>query len=157
MVSDDCVAEILWKWTRIVDTLDERGRRIWAATEACACGYGGIMAVHRATGMARRTIGEGIRELGLRGSPAETVDPGRTRRPGAGRKKLTETDTTLQRDLEVLVAPATRGDPMSPLLWTSKSAQNLATELNKDGHRVGPNTVTKLLKEPESARRCIPP
>ena len=123
--------------------LDERGRRRFAAAEALAAGWGGIAAVCEATGIARSTIGYGLREL--RGDAPDSALRG-IRRKGAGRKRLTQTDPTLLSDLESLVDPATRGDPMSPLKWTSKSLRNLANALCAMGHRVGHDVVGTLLK-----------
>jgi len=122
--------------------LDERGRRRFAAAEALAAGRGGILTVSRITGVARSTIGRGLVELRL----GEALDPGRTRRPGGGRKALTEIDGTLLDDLRGLVEPATRGDPQAPLLWTSKSLRNLAEGLRGLGHEIGHNTVATLLR-----------
>ena len=113
--------------------LDERGRRRFAAAEARAAGFGGIQAVAQITGIARSTIGRGLAEL----CGATDVPPaGRVRRPGAGRKPLTETDPSLFDDLRALVEPATRGDPERPLLWTAKSLRNLAGGLQELGHRI---------------------
>ena len=123
--------------------LDERGRRRFAAAEAEAAGRGGIVAVSAATGIARSTIGYGLREL--RGQLPDSALGG-VRRKGGGRKPLTQTDPTLLRDLESLVASATRGDPISPLKWTSKSLRKLADALRGMGHRVGHDAVGALLK-----------
>ncbi|WP_284278848.1 ISAzo13 family transposase, partial [Mesorhizobium huakuii] len=120
-----------------------RGRRRFAAAEALTAGWGGIAAVSAATGIARSTIGYGLREL--RGAAPDSALGG-IRRKGAGRKPLTQTDPTLLSDLERLVDPATRGDPMSPLKWTSKSLRNLAAALCAMGHRVGHDVVGTLLK-----------
>ena len=123
--------------------LDERGRRRFAAAEARAAGFGGIQAVAQITGIARSTIGRGLAEL----CGATDVPPaGRVRRPGAGRKPLTETDPSLLDDLRALVEPATRGDPERPLLWTAKSLRNLAGGLQELGHRIGFNSVRSLLR-----------
>src|SRR5207342_298317 len=122
--------------------LDERGRRRFAAAEARAAGFGGIQAVAQITGIARSTIGRGLAEL----CGATDVPPaGRVRRPGAGRKPLTETDPSLLDDLRALVEPATRGDPERPLLWTAKSLRNLAGGLQELGHRISFNSVRSLL------------
>jgi transposase len=123
--------------------LDERGRRRFAAAEALAAGHGGVTAVARATGIARSTITRGLAELRAEAEAA----PGRVRRAGGGRKSLTATDATLLGDLQVLVEPVTRGDPMAPLLWTAKSLRKLAMELQACGHRIGHNVVAKLLRE----------
>lgn len=122
--------------------LDERGRRRFAAAEALAAGRGGILVVSRITGVARSTIGRGLKEL--RGGA--TLDLNRARRPGAGRKALTSVDASLLDDLRALVDPATRGDPQAPLLWTSKSLRHLAEGLRALGHKIGHNTVATLLR-----------
>src|SRR5688500_11282161 len=102
-----------------------------------------VTAVARATGIARSTITRGLAELRAEAEAA----PDRVRRAGGGRKSLTATDATLLGDLQVLVEPVTRGDPMAPLLWTAKSLRKLATELQACGHRIGHNVVAKLLRE----------
>jgi hypothetical protein len=137
------IAAIKLRYEALSPVLDERGRRRFAAAEALAAGWGGIAAVSEATGIARSTIGYGLREL--RGEAPDS-SLGGIRRKGAGRKPLTQTDPTLLSDLEGLVAPATRGDPMSPLKWTSKSLRNLAGALCAMGHRVGHDVVGTLLK-----------
>jgi hypothetical protein len=137
------VAAIQLRYEALRPVLDERGLRRFAAAEAQAAGRGGIAAVHEATGIARSTIGYGLREL--RGQSPDSALGG-VRRKGAGRKPLTETDATLLRDLESLVDPATRGDPISPLKWTSKSLRKLADALRGMGHRVGHDVVGELLK-----------
>jgi hypothetical protein len=123
--------------------LDERGRRRFAAAEALAAGHGGVMAVSRATGIARSTIARGLAELR---EEAPAVPPARTRRAGGGRKLLTTVDATLLGDLQALAEPVTRGDPMAPLLWTAKSLRKLAAELQACGHRIGYNVVARLLR-----------
>jgi Rhodopirellula transposase DDE domain len=137
------IAAIKLRYEALGPVLDERGRRRFAAAEALSAGWGGIAAVCEATGIARSTIGYGLREL--RGDAPDSALGG-IRRKGAGRKPLTQTDPTLLGDLEGLVAPATRGDPMSPLKWTSKSLRNLANALCTMGHRVGHDVVGTLLK-----------
>ena len=111
VVIDD--AAIALRYAALAPVLDERGRR-FAAAEARTAGRGGVAVLTRITGLARSSIGRGLRELD--GTAAEEAAPGRTRRPGGGRKKLTATDPTLLADLRSLVEPATRGDPMAPLL-----------------------------------------
>ena len=138
------VAAIKLRYEAVSPVLDERGRRRFAAAEALAAGWGGIAAAAEATGIARSTIGYGLREL--RGEAPDSALRG-VRRKGAGRKPLTQTDPTLLSDLERLVDPVTRGDPMSPLKWTSKSLRNLASALCAMGHRVGHDVVGSLLKE----------
>jgi hypothetical protein len=137
------VAAIKLRYEAVGPVLDERGRRRFAAAEALTAGWGGIAAVSEATGIARSTIGYGLREL--RGEAPDSALRG-IRRKGAGRKPLTQTDPTLLGDLERLVDPATRGDPMSPLKWTSKSLRTLAAALGAMGHRVGHDVVGTLLK-----------
>ena len=123
--------------------LDERGRRRLAAAEALTAGHGGIIAVSRATGVARSTIGRALEELRC----GEKPDPERIRQPGGGRKPLIATDPRLLDDLRSLVEPATRGDPQSPMLWTSKSVRKLADGLRRMGHTIGRTLVGKLLHQ----------
>jgi transposase len=127
----------------LVPHLDERTRRLMAASEAVAIGRGGATAVARATGVSRRVIGAGIKEL----ADASTAGAVRIRRPGGGRKRTTDTDPTLRGDLERLVERVTRGDPESPLRWTCKSVRKLAEELRRIGHRVSHQLVAELLHE----------
>ncbi|MBV5280574.1 MAG: ISAzo13 family transposase [Actinobacteria bacterium] len=124
--------------------LDERLRRLVAAAEAKVLGRGGITVVASSTGVSRRAIHVGLKELESR-HLEELAPSSRIRRPGAGRKSAIETDTTLQSDLELLVDPVTRGDPESPLRWTCKSLRTLADELCNMGHRVSHTHVGKLL------------
>ena len=124
--------------------LDERTRRVLAAAEAKAAGRGGISEVSRSTGVSRSAIRAGLKEL-QDNAESGSADISRVRRPGGGRKKADAKDPDLLPALERLVAPATRGDPMSPLRWTSKSTQNLADELTAQGHRASARTVARLL------------
>jgi hypothetical protein len=126
--------------------LDERAQRWWAASEAEAHGRGGVTLVHEATGMSRSTILAGLREI-VKKETAEVLARGRLRKPGGGRKRLTEKQPGLLAALERLVDPATRGDPMSPLRWTSKSMAKLATALQAQGFSVSPDSVAALLKK----------
>lgn len=126
-------------------TFDERSRRHWAAAEALAAGRGGVSAVHRATGIARNTIYQGIRELKDPGTLE--AGSGRTRRAGGGRKKAVDTDPDLRGALEALLEPVTRGDPESPLRWTCKSLRVLRDELARRGHCVSHRVVGELLHE----------
>jgi hypothetical protein len=121
--------------------LDERGRRLVAAAEAFAAGYGGIAAVAMATGIAPSTIGRGLNEL------AWDEPSARIRRPGAGRKRTISKDPRLLPDLEALVEPTTRGDPESPLRWTCKSVRRLAQALQEQGHEVSRTLVAELLND----------
>jgi len=129
------------KYKALAPTLRERARRIWAATEARAGGWGGIAGVARATGISSSTIQRGLQELTTKRSLA----PGRIRRPGGGRKKTVDKDPTLLTDLEGLVEPTASGDPMSPLRWTSKSVRQLAASLQRMGHQVSRQLVAELL------------
>ena len=122
-------------------------RRQWAATEASDVGWGGVTAVARATGLARNTILAGTRELAHRQAHPKVAVTLRIRRPGGGRKRLTETDPQLQEALQALVDPVTRGHPESPLRWTCKSTFKLAEELRGQNHPVTDRTVAALLKE----------
>ena len=126
--------------------MDERVRRQWAASEAMSLAWGGISAVAMGTGMSRSTIRAGIRELREREQAGAAVPSTRVRRPGGGGKPLVQTDPAIARALEELVAPQTRGDPMSPLRWTLKSTSRLAAELTGRGHPVSARTVAALLK-----------
>ena len=119
----------------------ERSRRVWAATEARALGYGGITLVARATGISCATISRGLREL----DTDPPLPPARVRKPGAGRKRLTALDPTLLRDLDALVDPTAPGDPDSPLRWTSRSVRTLAVALAGAGHHVSHTVVAELL------------
>lgn len=139
------VGGIRRKYRTLRVEMDERGRRQWAAAEARELGRGGVTAVARATGLSRTTITAGLRELDL---PAKqrAVEAQRVRRPGGGRKPLTERDPALLAALESLIEPVTRGDPESPLRWTCKSTRRLAQELTRQRHPIGVNTVAGLLK-----------
>lgn len=121
---------------------DERARRLWAAVEARSAGRGGIAAVVRATGVGESTVRRGLDEL----EHGAVAEPGRTRRPGAGRKSILETNPKIDQDLERLVEDATRGDPESLLRWTSKSAAKIALGLVEFGHHVSEITVARRLK-----------
>jgi len=126
--------------------MDERMRRQWAATEAMTLGWGGVTAVSVATGLARNTILAGQREVQHRQRYPRAKVSERVRKHGGGRKALTHIDPKLQKALEALVAPATRGHPESSLRWTCKSTAKLAEELQRQAHQVTDRTVAKLLK-----------
>ena len=130
------------KWLDLRERLDERSRRLWLAAEARALGYGGTAFVAAATKVADVTIRDGIKEL-----EGQEPDSGRIRRPGGGRKRAEQVDPGLSAALDALVEPVTRGDPESPLRWTSKSLNTLAGELTAQGHPVSDDTVRRLLKE----------
>jgi len=141
------VERIRVKYLALSPVMDERVRRHWAATEAMALGWGGISAVTVATGLARNTVAAGVRELTQHGEQADvTIDIG-LRRPGGGRKPITEVDPQVLHALEELVNPATRGHPESPLRWTCKSTAKLAEELTQQNHPVTDRTVARLLKQ----------
>lgn len=137
-------SQIAQRYNLVEWALDERLRRLISAAEAKVLGHGGITAVAESTGVSRRAIHNGLKELESR-QLEEKPTGSRIRRPGAGRKSATEIDPTLQTDLELLVDPVTRGDPESPLRWTCKSLRTLADELGKMGHKVSHTHVGKLL------------
>jgi len=130
------------KFMLIWPHLSERARRMMAANEARQLGYGGVSRVSRACGLSRVTITKGIEELGH-----PPLEPGRTRRPGGGRPTLLRLDPDLPRTLEGLVEPLARGDPESPLRWTSKSTRALAEELTAQRHPVSHEKVAQLLRQ----------
>lgn len=123
--------------------LDEQARRRFAAAEARVLGRGGVTLVSKVTGIARSTINRGIIDIEENRSAGE----GRVRRPGGGRRAKTQEDPTLLDDLQSLLEASTRGDPMSPLLWTSKSLDKLCAALKGMQHDVCPNVVAKLLRK----------
>jgi len=131
------------KFTAIKPLLNERSIRIWCATEAKAIGSGGKAMIHKATGLSWPTITKGINELEQ--PQAHLIPPCRIRKKGGGRKTITEKAPTLLNDLDQLIAPSTRGDPETPLRWTSKSTIKLASELCKQGHKITARSVHTLL------------
>jgi hypothetical protein len=143
------IEEIRSRYEDLAPVMDERVTRLWAAGEARSLGRGGIAAVTAATGILGKRIRYGIRDLAemQESPPSEPPRVQRVRRPGAGRKPLTEIDVTLVPDLESLIDPSTRGDPESPLRWTCKSVRKLADELRALGHEIGGQKVSELLKE----------
>jgi hypothetical protein len=128
------------RWEADGSKRDERGRRLFAASEARAAGWGGLAAVSSITGLARSTIERGLKDL-----DAPPLARGRVRREGGGPCRKDERDATLLEDLKRLVEPATLGDPVRPLLWVSKSLDKLASALAAMGHSISPNSVRKLL------------
>jgi hypothetical protein len=112
-----------------------------AASEALALGYGGVSRIRRASGLSRKAIAKGIREIA-----AGTAMPGRMRRPGAGRKSIVERDPKLLVALDRLIEPETRGDPESPLRWICKSTRHLAAQLTRQKHPVSHEKVAQLLR-----------
>ncbi len=137
--------DIQRRFRSLVPFLDERMRRLVAASESKVIGYGGVSVVARATGVSRRAISEGMKELSEPQTRKVRLDEARIRRRGAGRKRTVEKDSTLLEDLDRLVDPVTRGDPESPLRWTCKSVRRLAEELQQEGHAVSYQTVAELL------------
>ena len=131
-------------FSRLLPLLGERESRLVGASVAHMLGHGGISTVARAAGVGRGTITRGLGEL-ARGREEAPLAQGRQRRPGGGRKRLTEQDPTLLRDLDALVEPTTRGDPQSGLRWTCKSLRKLAGELGRLGHQVSARKVGELL------------
>lgn len=131
------------KYRSLAPELNERARRIWAATEAREIGRGGIAMVSRATRISYSTIVRGLHELKL----GEVAGPGRVRRSGGGRKSLVAKDPNLLSDLESIVEPTASGDPESPLRWTSKSVRMLASHLRDSGHSVSYQSVSELLAD----------
>jgi hypothetical protein len=129
------------KFQALFDHLDERQRRLLMGAEARSFGHGGIRVVARAAGVREGTVSRGVAEL-------EGGEPplGRVRRSGGGRKRLADLDPDLRPALLALVEPDMRGDPMSPLRWTTKSTRHLAAELTRQGHRIGADTVADLLR-----------
>ena len=130
------------KFASVLPHLDERQRRLVLGAEARALGHGGIKLVARAAGVSSATVSKGVADLEEGGQPL-----GRARRPGGGRKRVTETDPGVRQALLELVEPSSRGDPESPLRWTTKATRKLAEELTKLGHRVSAWTVGNLLRE----------
>ena len=137
-------SEIRMKFEALSPAMSERMRRLWAGSEAEAYGDGGLAAVARATGMSRTTIRTGRDELreGLAAEPDV-----HTRRPGAGRPRIEDSNPGLLEELESLVDPVTRGDPESPLRWTAKSTRKLAEELGERGYQLSPQKVGQLLRD----------
>jgi len=135
------------KYDALRESLDERSRRLWAATEARSLGRGGPAAVIAATGMSSATVYKALRELDAQAAGGATLPPGRIRKPGGGRKRARDKQPGLSEALAALVEPTERGDPERPLRWTCKSTSQLAAELRRQGFQIGPRTVAKELKE----------
>lgn len=135
-------AILVEKYAAVSAVLDERGRRLWAAAESRAIGYGGDSVVSAATGLARQTIRGGRSEIAV---GVEVT--GRVRRPGAGRQRLQDSQPGVEDALEQLVAPVTRGDPMSALRWTCKSRAKLAAALSTAGWTISSTSVGRMLNK----------
>ena len=129
------------KFVSVWPLLDERTRRLMAAGEARALGYGGVSQVRRACGLSRKAIAKGMQEIAQGTAPP----PGRVRRPGAGRKSLVVHDPCLLGALDRLIDPETRGDPESPLRWICKSTRTLAAQLTRQKHPISHVKVAQLL------------
>ena len=130
------------KFSSVWLLLDERSRRLMAASEALALGYGGVSRIRRASGLSRKAIAKGIREIA-----DGNAMPGRIRRSGAGRKNIVERDPKLLVSLDRLIDPETRGDPESPLRWICKSTRTLAAQLTRQKHPVSHEKVAQLLRD----------
>ena len=137
------LSELKRKFRSVWPHLDERTRRLMAANEAVSLGYGGVSVVRRACGLTRKAISKGIREI--QGGSRPLV--GRVRRPGAGRKSITQSDPRLVQTLEALVDAQTRGDPESALRWICKSTRAIARELGKQKHPVSHMKVAQMLHD----------
>ena len=144
MVHDESL--IGQRFQRLSPYFDERMRRLWAAAEATALGFGGAVAVERRTGVSRRAIAQGCRELAAKPCAAPFPTLGRIRRPGGGRKKASDKNPRLLGALLALVEPVTRGDPQNPLRWTAKSVRHLAGELKAQGLSASHQLVAELLQ-----------
>ena len=130
------------KYAQLGPHLNERQRRLVAAADAQLLGRGGISLVSAASGLSRTTIHKGLREL-----QGDLIPDARVREAGGGRKQIKQQQPAVLQELEQLVAPATRGDPMSPLRWTCKSTSKLAAELRRKGYPISPRTVARLLEK----------
>src|SRR2546425_5288462 len=137
------VRRLRQKFAAVWPMLDERTRRLMAASEALVVAYGGVSLVHRACGMSRRAIAKGIREI----RSGAVLEAGRIRRRGAGRKPITVHDQQLLVALYGLIEPDTRGDPESPLRWVCKSTRALAAELGRQRHPISHVKVAQLLHD----------
>jgi hypothetical protein len=147
MINTDGIKE---RFEKLKPFLSEKQIRLWTANESSAFNYGGISAVARATGVSRRAITVGNKELASKATGGYE----RIRRAGGGRKKAVAKDKTLKEELEKLIDPFSKGDPESPLQWTAKSVRNLSDELKLHGHNVGRHVVADLLHDMEYSLQC---
>lgn len=138
---------VLAQYERLHPFLDERGRRLWAANEAIGFGKGGIRAVAEALSMSPVTLILGVRELKGEMRQAPDLPIGRQRRKGGGRKTLASKHPEIMKAIEAIVDPSTRGDPMAPLKWTSKSLKKIQDELARAGYKAGTDAISKILRE----------
>lgn len=147
MISQENTETIKTKYRVLKIELDERGRRMWAATEAKTLGHGGVAAVSRATGLAESTIRIGRKEISDSSySEINQESVRRIRHKGGGRKSLENKNSDLLTALDALVDPESRGDPMSPLRWTCKSTRRLAKQLEAQGYSISHTKVGQLLQ-----------
>lgn len=145
---NEMVAILAQKYEAMAPYLDERTRRIWAAVEADALGWGGVTRVSEATGMSRDTISAGIKELRQWSESGKPIlELNQVRRSGGGRPQVEQKDANIIAALENLIEPGSRGDPESPLRWTTQSTAKLAKQLQQQGHVISARTVYTLLKE----------
>jgi transposase len=149
MVSESELSKIKYKYTQLSIYLNEKSRRLWAATEATSLGWGGIGIVSNATGLSYPTIRKGIKEL----KNSDTI-PDRLRKQGGGRKPIVEKNKQVVMILDKLIAPYTKGDPESPLRWTSKSTYKLSEALNEKNCKVSPRSVGRILKSQGYSLQC---
>jgi hypothetical protein len=148
MTTSSTIDAVRTKYELLQPLMTERLRRQWAACEADTLGRGGVSLVAQATGLSRTTIWAGRRELQQRRDrPAETLNPERIRAPGAGRPLVEDNDPAIRTALQELVEATTRGEPQSPLRWTTKSTRHLAEELRRQGHALSHQTVAALLDD----------
>jgi len=143
LATTDNINIVRRKFEALEGCLTEKGRRLWAAAEATSYGRGGINLVCRATGISNATVQNGVKELK---DPTLSTSK-RVRHIGGGRKKASSTNRGLRKTLKTLVESTTKGDPESPLLWTSKSVRNLQAELERQGYKISHATVATLLHE----------
>jgi transposase len=147
------VDTIIDKFKSIKDSLNEKQRRLWCASEAIAFGYGGLSLVCAATGLSSNTVRKAITEI-KNGDVSAQVQ---IRCSGGGRKKATEKQRGLRKALKMLVESETKGDPETPLLWTSKSTRHLCDELRKRGYKISHSTVSTLLQKYGYSLQVIQP
>ena len=146
MANAKAIRSVKSKFASLKSILNERARRLWAASEARELGWGGIDVVQTATGISHSTIRKGIRQL-TEQSKSEPLPLNRSRRKGGGRKGILHYDPKIAEALESLIDPVTRGDPESPLRWTCKSTRHLADELTEKQHQISPRKVAELLHQ----------
>jgi transposase len=142
-VTDEVRAQLAYRFGVLLVQLNERQRRLMLATEARLLGHGGVRVVAGIAGVSETTVRRGVAELD---AGAGSLPAGRIRAPGGGRKRVEEHNLQVTAALLTLVEPDERGDPQSPLRWTTKSLRHLAEELTRQGHRVSAPTVGRLLK-----------